>query len=120
MQSRANPSPVIPIKLLDLAARLADSVLPWALLIAALYLLLHVMTAVSPARSVGDMLISLLSSVSRTRGFAFVFGFCGTAYGLQQRNLRRSESDRLQGRIAALEARVAPGLDSSICPPRQV
>jgi hypothetical protein len=74
---------------------------------------------VSPAQSAAETLISLLSSVSRTRGFAFVFGFCGVVYGLQQRNLRRTETERLHQRIAVCEARLAAVSTSSVCPPQQ-
>ena len=117
--NQVNPYPVILIKFLDLATWVVYSVVPWGLLTVALYLLLRVMTAVSPAQSTAETFISLLSNVSRTRGFAFVFGFCGVVYGLQQRNLRRAEVHRLRARIAALEDRLAPIPDSSICSPPQ-
>ena len=42
-----------------------------------------------------------------------LFGTCGIAYGIGQRNLRRKTVRRLEGRLSNLEAGIDPGRSSS-------
>ena len=76
---------------------------PWLSLCFALFSIGHIMTLAFDSSSAANTWIQLMSNVSRTRAFAFIFGFLGVMYGIQERNLRRSEVKRLRLRVTVLE-----------------
>ncbi len=90
-------------KILDLLSILSYRVAPWALLALVFYFFRQIVIGFEEGRPGLEMWIGIMTNVTRTRIFAFIFGFAGMLYGLQQRNLRRAESERLQKRIAELE-----------------
>ena len=104
------------LKLIDLLSQMAHRVLPWLLLVVALYALQDAVRTLTRQETPAGAWIALMGSVRATRFFAFVFGVSGMLYGLHQRNLRRAAISRLEGRIAKLEALVE-GSTSSIHPP---
>jgi hypothetical protein len=110
LPTKAMPSVNSPAKspflltLIDLAAVVLRDVFPWTALCIALYLLLQLVETALPPDS--DPWITLMTNATRTRALAFIFGFMGALYGIQQRNLRRSTEFRLKSRIAALEREI--------------
>ena len=82
-------------------------VVPWTALCVAVYLFATSVTAAActsdGSGAASNLWVLLLSNVNRTRAFAFIFGFLGAFYGIQQRNLRLKAVRRLKTRIAALE-----------------
>lgn len=94
------------LKLIDLLSQMAHRVLPWLLLVVALYVLQRTVGTLTRQETAAGAWIALMGKAQATRFFAFVFGVCGMLYGLQQRNLRRAAIKRLEARIAKLEALV--------------
>lgn len=98
--------PSVTWKMLDLIAVLMHSVAPWLLLAIALYLFRDIVIRLTTGETGVEIWVELVSNVSRTRAFAFVFGFFGIYYGLKQRNLRESAIAGLTARIDELENRI--------------
>ena len=103
-QNSVGPSPIA-LKLIDLTATLLRYAVPWAAVCLALYLFLQIVRAAAGTGS--DAIVALLSNVTRTRALAFVFGVMGALYGIEQRNLRRTATQRLKARIDTLERELA-------------
>lgn len=98
--------PSLTWKALDLIAVLMHHVAPWLLLAIALYLFRDIVIRLTTGETGVEIWVELVSNVSRTRAFAFVFGFFGIYYGLKQRNLRESAVSSLTTRIEELENRI--------------
>jgi hypothetical protein len=63
--------------------------LPWAALLAALWLIRGAASALLGADSMLELWIAWMAKARVTRLSAIIFGLAGIAYGLQQRALRR-------------------------------
>ncbi len=86
-----------------------QKVLPWILLLAALYQVRLIASTAIGKESFLEVWIVWMSNAKVTRMSAFVFGLMGVAYGLAQRALRRAAEQKLRGRIAELEAAAEAG-----------
>ena len=91
------------LNVLNVVALTLRYVIPWLGVCVALYLFAGIVAAALGSSSISNAWVQLMSNVSRTRGFAFVFGFLGVLYGIQQRNLRPASVTRLRARLTALE-----------------
>jgi hypothetical protein len=91
------------LKFINVFALALRYAVPWLCLCVALYLFAGIMAAAFQSESGANIWIQLMSNVSRTRAFAFVFGFLGVLYGIQERNLRRTTVKRLRARLNTLE-----------------
>jgi hypothetical protein len=89
-------------RMCDLLALLIQYALPWIGLAVGLYLFRDAVRQLFN-ESDSPIWIGLMTNINRTRAFAFIFGFLGVFYGLQERNLRHSAVTRLRQRIAELE-----------------
>lgn len=71
--------------------------LPWAALLAALWLIRDTASALLGKDSMLEMWIAWMGRARVTRLSAIIFGLAGVAYGLQQRALRRQVEKQLAG-----------------------
>jgi hypothetical protein len=62
--------------------------------------------------------ISILGNVTVSDAVAYIFGGGGIIYGLNERRVRKSTVERVQGRNVSLEKRLDPGRTSSQLTPR--
>lgn len=69
--------------------------LPWAALLAALWLIRETASALLGKDSMLEMWIAWMGRARVTRLSAIIFGLAGVAYGLQQRALRRQVEKQL-------------------------
>ncbi len=69
--------------------------LPWAALLAALWLIRETASALLGKDSMLEMWIAWMGRARVTRLSAIIFGLAGVAYGLQQRALRRQAEKQL-------------------------
>ncbi len=86
-----------------------QKVLPWVFLLVALYQVRLIASSAMGKESFLEVWLVWMSNAKVTRMSAFVFGLMGVAYGLAQRALRRAAEQRLQSRIARLEAEAEAG-----------
>ena len=109
MRSDFRPDSATPhwLPLIDKILLVISRALPWLLAILALTVLRDVLLQLTRTDSTPHAWVRLMSDVSRTRAFAFVFGILGALYGIRQRELRRRAVKRLEMRMASLE-RSAP------------
>jgi len=70
--------------------------LPWAALLAALWLIRETAAGLLGKDSMLEVWIAWMGSARVTRMSAFIFGLAGVAYGLQQRALRREVEKTLE------------------------
>jgi hypothetical protein len=70
--------------------------LPWAALLAALWLIRETAAGLLGKDSMLEVWIAWMSNARVTRMSAFIFGLAGIAYGLQQRALRREAEKALE------------------------
>lgn len=73
---------------------LIRKVLPWAALLAALWLIRETASGLLGKDSTLEVWIAWMAKARVTRLSAFIFGLAGVAYGLQQRAVRR-EMERM-------------------------
>lgn len=69
--------------------------LPWAALLAAVYLIREIAAGLLGKDSMLELWIAWMGRAQVTRLSAIIFGLAGVAYGLQQRALRRELEKRL-------------------------
>jgi len=69
--------------------------LPWAALLAAMWLIRETASALLGKDSMLEMWIAWMGRARVTRLSAIIFGLAGVAYGLQQRALRRQVEKQL-------------------------
>jgi hypothetical protein len=73
--------------------------LPWAALLAALWLIRETASGLMGKHSTMELWIAWMASARVTRLSAVLFGLGGVAYGLQQRALRRRLEETLAERL---------------------
>jgi hypothetical protein len=64
-------------------------------------------------QSYADLSLSLVGKLSLDRWLAYIFGSGGVAYGMLERNLRKSNIKRMRGQTSEFELRMDPKRTSS-------
>jgi hypothetical protein len=79
------------------------------------YLTVESLSGENTAANIG---IKMLADLRVSTALAWLFGAGGVGYGMKQRNLRRSNIERMEARIKELEGEVDPGRSTSKLTPR--
>ncbi|MEW6351245.1 MAG: hypothetical protein AB1646_19490 [Thermodesulfobacteriota bacterium] len=101
------------LHLIDALASIVNRLIPWAALVFIAHWIYLAILALAGQKTIADIGISFLGSVTVSEALAVVLGGGGIAYGLKQRKLRRDTIERLQARIQDLERRLDPNRTSS-------
>lgn len=92
---------------------LGNNLLKWGGLVLISRYIYYSIDSLAGKTTLADVGISFLGNLEVSITIAWVFGFCGIAYGVWQRKLRRDTVEVLQTRNIELERRIDPGRTSS-------
>jgi hypothetical protein len=100
--SRQNTHATV-LKVIDLLTVVIARLGPWALAVLAAYFVRGSIESATHQPTLPQAWMRMMSGLPQVRAFAFIFGMLGLAYGIRERELRRTCTERLMQRTAELE-----------------